>query len=99
MGEWWLVGQPMGWVSLMSQSSASVRPIWRSSGPTLHIHNITHVFTTTFFLKSQRILPTKKILFLSVVDLDLEVFGHPGSGSIIICRDPEPDPSIIKQKK
>jgi hypothetical protein len=42
----------MGWVSLISQSSASVRPIWRSSGPTLHIHNITHVSMPTIFLKS-----------------------------------------------
>jgi hypothetical protein len=66
----------MGWVSLMSQSSASVLPIWRSSGPTLHIHNNihynVHVSTPTIFLKGQRVHPMKKILFFSVVDLDLE---------------------------
>ncbi len=36
----------------------------------------------------------------SVVVPDPYVFGPPGSGSIIICMDPDldPDPSIIKQK-
>jgi hypothetical protein len=31
-----------------------------------------------------------------VVDTDPEVFGPPGSGSVIVCTDP--DPSIIQQK-
>ncbi len=34
----------------------------------------------------------------SVVDLDPDVFGPTGSGSIIICTDLDPDPSIVKQK-
>jgi hypothetical protein len=33
----------------------------------------------------------------SAVDPDPYVFGPPGSGSVIICTDP--DPSINKQKK
>jgi hypothetical protein len=32
-----------------------------------------------------------------VVDLDPYVFGPPGSGSVIICTDPKPVPSIINQ--
>ncbi len=30
--------------------------------------------------------------------MDPDVFGPPGSGSVIICKDPDPDPSINKQK-
>ncbi len=32
------------------------------------------------------------------MDPDLFVFGPPGSGSVIICTDPDLDPSSNKQK-
>jgi hypothetical protein len=38
-----------------------------------------------------------RILISSVVAPDPEVFGPPGSRSVIICTDP--DPYIIKQEK
>ncbi len=36
--------------------------------------------------------------FGSVVDPDMYVFGPPGSKSVIICTDPDLDPSSNKQK-
>jgi hypothetical protein len=35
----------------------------------------------------------------SVVDPELYVFGHPGSGYVLICTDPDLDPFINKQKR
>jgi hypothetical protein len=35
----------------------------------------------------------------SVVDPDPNVFGAPGSVSVILCTDPDPDASITKQIK
>jgi hypothetical protein len=66
-----------------------------------------HVSTSKFFLKKHMwgylnmyCRPRqKKMLFLSVVDLDPEVFAPPGYGSVIICRDLDTNPSIIKEKK
>jgi hypothetical protein len=40
----------------------------------------------------------KRSFIPSVVDPDMYVFGPPGSGSVIICTDLDPDPSIKKQK-
>jgi hypothetical protein len=37
-------------------------------------------------------------LFFGVVDPDPEVFGPSVSGSVIICTNPDPDPSKIEQK-
>jgi hypothetical protein len=55
------------------------------------------VTKTQFQLLYNCLLSSHIHLNIGVPDPDPYVFGPPGSGSVIICTDPDLDPSIKKQ--
>jgi hypothetical protein len=63
------------------------------------IFNLSMVLFTMYLYLYGRAFSVESVHFFTYVCcnvVDPYVFGPPGSGSVIIC--PDPDPSIIKQK-
>ncbi len=71
------------------------------SGPSFSCQRSCHYFEQAGEVQTWKFEVIKITVHeTSVVDPDPVSFGPPGSGSVIVCTDPDldPDPSIIKQK-